>query len=158
MRDLAAAESISHTFIDNNYLPNYPHRIKGAYMLKKWFIRFAYAGCTVHQSFTPFAERKRISFEFDREGGDLNAQYDKEKLDKVFNNLLSNAFKFTPKGGHIKLSVKDVSQGDRDYTEITVKDNGAGISRDNIDKVFDRFYQVDGFSTREFEGYRYEYG
>lgn len=107
---------------------------------------------TLHQSFIPFAERKRISFEFDSEGGDLNAQYDKEKLDKVFNNLLSNAFKFTPKGGRIKLLVKDVSQDDRDYTEITVKDNGAGISRDNINKVFDRFYQVDGSSTREFEG------
>jgi len=107
---------------------------------------------TVHQSFIPFAERKRISFEFDSKGGTLNAQYDKEKMDKVINNLLSNAFKFTPQDGRIKLSVKDVNQDELDYTEITVKDNGAGISIDNIGKVFDRFYQVDGSSTREHEG------
>jgi DNA-binding response OmpR family regulator/anti-sigma regulatory factor (Ser/Thr protein kinase) len=63
--------------------------------------------------------------------------------------LLSNAFKFTPEGGEIKVlaNIKDEA-----FVEISIRDNGTGIPKENISKIFDRFYQVDGSHTRKQEG------
>lgn len=73
---------------------------------------------------------------------------DREKLIIVINNLLDNALKFTPSGGSIQLSVKD----DMDSIEVSMKDTGIGIEKENLDKVFDKFYQVDGTSRRKISG------
>lgn len=86
---------------------------------------------------------------------------------KVLSNLLSNAFKFTPEGGAITVSidlpaakcpsgkgVKGVGQNDhrRGVLEISIRDTGIGISEEELLKIFDRFYQVDTSQTREHEG------
>ncbi len=99
-------------------------------------------------SFTSLAERKNIALNLKPDKEILKAYIDKEKLEKIINNLLSNAFKFTPEGGEIICYV-----GKRDNNiEIKVSDQGTGIPKERIDKIFNRFYQVDGSHTREREG------
>jgi CheY-like chemotaxis protein/anti-sigma regulatory factor (Ser/Thr protein kinase) len=99
-------------------------------------------------SFTSLAERKKITLKFNTIEENLNVYIDKEKVEKVITNLLSNAFKFTPEGGKIDFTVEKLI----DEVEIRISDNGVGIPKDRIDKIFDRFYQVDGSHTREREG------
>jgi DNA-binding response OmpR family regulator len=69
-------------------------------------------------------------------------------VEKIITNLLSNAFKFTPEGGKIDFTVEKLI----DVAEIRIADNGIGIAKERLDKIFDRFYQVDGSHTRESEG------
>ncbi|MEX0600890.1 MAG: ATP-binding protein, partial [Rhodothermales bacterium] len=70
-------------------------------------------------------------------------------MEKVTSNLLSNAIKFTPEGGRVELSVGAAADG---AVEMRVTDTGPGIPADAIERIFDRFYQVDGTSTRHHEG------
>jgi CheY-like chemotaxis protein len=74
--------------------------------------------------------------------------WDFQKMLQVFQNLLDNALKFTSEGGEIVISAYSKS----DFVELRVRDNGIGIPRDQLDRVFERFYQVDSSSTRRFGG------
>ena len=73
---------------------------------------------------------------------------DREKLIIVLNNLFENSVKFTPEGGSIQLSAKDYA----DSIEIRIKDTGIGIEKEKLEKIFDKFYQVDGSSRRKTGG------
>lgn len=73
---------------------------------------------------------------------------DRDRINQVFDNLLGNAIKFSPRGGTITIGVED--QGD--HWRLSVADTGVGIPADKLRKVFDRFYQVDGSATRRFGG------
>ncbi len=73
---------------------------------------------------------------------------DAARLQQVVWNLLANAVKFTPKGGRVHLRLRQV--GDR--VEVEVADTGVGIRADMLEKVFERFQQVDGSITRRFGG------
>jgi len=73
---------------------------------------------------------------------------DREKLIIVLNNLLDNALKFTPVGGSIILSAKEDEQG----IEVRMKDTGIGMEKGKLDKIFDKFYQVDSSSRRKTGG------
>jgi len=86
---------------------------------------------------------------------------DLDKLEKIVSNLLSNALKFTPDGGGIKVSVSVLEElksalidldPHANWIEIRVTDTGEGIPKDRIKFIFDRFYQVDGAHHREQEG------
>ena len=99
-------------------------------------------------SFTSLAERKKIILKFDTEEENINVYIDKDKIEKIITNILSNAFKFTPEGGEIHFKVLKLER----KIEISVKDTGIGIPEERIKKIFDRFYQVDASSTREGEG------
>ena len=99
-------------------------------------------------SFTSFAERKKIKLRFNSMEENINVYIDKDKVEKITNNLLSNAFKFTPEGGKIEFTVEKLIN----EVEIKITDNGIGIPKERIGKIFDRFYQVDGSHTREGEG------
>jgi signal transduction histidine kinase/DNA-binding response OmpR family regulator len=99
-------------------------------------------------SFTSLAERKKITLQFNTIEENLNVYIDNDKVEKIVTNLLSNAFKFTPEGGNIDFTaVKMINE-----VEMRIADNGVGIPKERIDKIFDRFYQVDGSHTRESEG------
>jgi PAS domain S-box-containing protein len=73
---------------------------------------------------------------------------DSARLQQVLWNLLTNAVKFTPAGGHIDVTLRARSEG----AEITVSDNGAGIRADVLPHIFDRFHQADRSITRRFGG------
>jgi signal transduction histidine kinase len=62
---------------------------------------------------------------------------DRDRINQVFDNLLGNAIKFSPRGGAITLEVQDAG----DMILVSVTDTGVGIPVDQLDKVFDRFYQ-----------------
>ena len=98
--------------------------------------------------FESIAERKDISLKVLMEKEDVEAYFDKEKLEKIITNLMSNAFKFTPSGGRITVKLSETSTN---QVEIIIRDSGIGIPKSELTKIFDRFYQVDGSHTREHE-------
>ena len=73
---------------------------------------------------------------------------DPMKIQQVLINLMGNALKFTPEGGTVKIQ----SCRERDHARIWVKDTGCGIAKDQLDKVFGRFYQVEDALTRSSTG------
>jgi GAF domain-containing protein len=73
---------------------------------------------------------------------------DSVKLRRTLDNLIGNALKFTPKGGKITVRLKDMG----DTVLIQVSDTGIGIPADKLERVFERFYQVDGSSRRRYGG------
>lgn len=73
---------------------------------------------------------------------------DKERIVQVLVNLLGNAIKFTPKNKTVTLHAKEKDE----TVEFAVTDEGIGIPEEKIDKIFDKFYQVDSTSNREFGG------
>jgi signal transduction histidine kinase/CheY-like chemotaxis protein len=77
---------------------------------------------------------------------------DREKLSAVIENLVINAIKFTPEAGSITVSAGRVLGAERPTAEVRVSDSGIGIPRDQIGKIFNRFHQVDGTTTRRFGG------
>ena len=99
-------------------------------------------------SFTSLAERKKITLNFDAREENISVYIDRDKIEKIISNLLSNAFKFTQEGGKIDFKLVKLDT----EIEISVKDTGFGIPQERREKIFDRFYQVDGSSTRDGEG------
>jgi len=71
---------------------------------------------------------------------------DEERLIQVMMNLLINAIKFTPMEGKITIRALD----DNDQVQISITDTGIGIPEDKLKTIFDRFYQVDGSSSRKY--------
>jgi signal transduction histidine kinase/DNA-binding response OmpR family regulator len=102
----------------------------------------------ITSSYESLALDKKIKYLFYPEELEIMAYIDEEKIEKVIHNLLSNAFKFTKEGGEVVLYVKVVDN----QAAIVVKDTGIGISTNQLNKVFDRFYQVDNSQTRSYEG------
>ncbi|MBI2571715.1 MAG: response regulator [Candidatus Schekmanbacteria bacterium] len=103
---------------------------------------------TIASSFAAIAERKRIQLDFHGGAASLTAFVDPDKFEKIVFNLLSNAFKFTPEHGMIRIDI--AATGER--AELSVADSGRGIPAGELPHVFDRFRQVDGSTTREQEG------
>lgn len=103
-------------------------------------------------SFKSFADKKNINLAFKSVEDSVIAWIDSDKLEKIINNLLSNALKFTPEGGSVTVElVKKILKGKK-YAEITISDTGIGIPKQKIDKIFDRFYQVDDSIQRAYGG------
>jgi diguanylate cyclase (GGDEF)-like protein len=100
------------------------------------------------QSFAGFAERKGIRLSFHPNPGPGMDVYDPEIVEKVVSNLLSNACKHTPAGGEVSVSLSRLPG----QTLITVTDSGVGIPAGEQERIFERFYQVDGSRTRAGEG------
>ena len=95
-----------------------------------------------------YAKEKNIELIFDTEEEEIISFIDKEKIERVILNLLSNAIKFTNENGKIEVYMKS----DNNFIYITIKDNGIGISKEKIDHIFQRFYQVDNLLSRGSEG------
>ena len=103
----------------------------------------------IASSYESVAADKKIRYFFYPELQELMVYIDQEKIEKVVHNLLSNAFKFTREGGEIILNLK---VQEKQWASVSVKDTGIGIPADQLDKIFDRFYQVDSSQTRDYEG------
>jgi CheY-like chemotaxis protein len=100
-------------------------------------------------SMRPAAEAKDIKIQLERApGGDDTVVGDPDRLQQVVWNLVSNAIKFTPRGGKVRVSLAETASG----LEISVADTGRGISREFLPRVFERFRQADSTTTRTHGG------
>ena len=70
---------------------------------------------------------------------------DRERIEQVVVNILSNAVKYTPSGGRIRLTAQ---RAGANHVRITVEDNGVGIPADDVPRLFERFYRVDKARSR----------
>jgi signal transduction histidine kinase/ligand-binding sensor domain-containing protein/DNA-binding response OmpR family regulator len=107
---------------------------------------------TIAAWFESLAARKNIQFVVKTEESSIIGWIDRDALEKILVNLLSNAFKFTPKSGRVALSVGWNVILFNKAVEISVTDNGIGIPPELQKRIFDRFYQIDDTHTREHEG------
>lgn len=92
--------------------------------------------------FFDYAKRKNINFLFTADSNSYIIPFDKEKVEKIYYNLLSNAFKYTDKDGVIKINITKAIYNETDYFKLSVFNNGKTISPDKINSIFDRFYKV----------------
>lgn len=105
----------------------------------------------IQRSFTSLAERKGLGMNFETDKDTITMDFDPDKVELIFYNLLSNAFKFTDKG-KVSLQVGITEKDGRDYCKLVVQDTGIGIMEDQIPKVFDRFYQSENSRWRKNKG------
>ena len=99
--------------------------------------------CNIKKSFEELANYRKIDFIFKSSEDEIDIWFDVVNLKKVIFNLLSNAFKFTPNNGAIKINVSTVTKKQNKFVKIEIKDTGSGIPKKNINYVFDRFYQIE---------------
>lgn len=85
-------------------------------------------------------DKKDIKFAFHKQCKNIYIQFDKDKIGKIITNLLSNAYKFTPAGGRVSVSVG--LSDDKSLARIAVADTGVGIPEEHKQHIFERFYQV----------------
>jgi two-component system sensor histidine kinase BarA len=107
-------------------------------------------------TFAPQAGRRGIAIQLDAQGDSIVVG-DRRKIRQVVSSLLSNAVKFTPDRGRVGVAVHPgpLSPGDESTIsaiQLVVSDSGIGISRDQVSKIFEPFFQVDSSSTRAFGG------
>jgi ligand-binding sensor domain-containing protein/signal transduction histidine kinase/DNA-binding response OmpR family regulator len=104
----------------------------------------------IHKFFSELAEKKNIRFSYESQEKNFFTYFDHDKIEKIVFNLLSNAFKFTPEGGSITLTLRISSSPEAengvladtsDGIIIQVRDSGIGISEANKEKIFERFFQ-----------------
>jgi GAF domain-containing protein len=100
------------------------------------------------QSCEVAASNAGIGLRLDASPGLPKIPVDRDRINQVFDNLLGNAIKFSPRGGTITIAVHDIGN----VLKISVADTGIGIPADKLLRIFDRFYQVDGSATRHFGG------
>lgn len=93
----------------------------------------------IMDSFEKLAYDKKIDFKLVYDTDKVQLWFDANMMDKVFFNLLSNAFKFTSKGGAIYLRVETTQLSDE--VKISVDDSGSGMTEEQVSHIFDRFYQ-----------------
>lgn len=99
-------------------------------------------------TFSELAEKKGITFIFESGLDELVMDFDPDKIEKIFFNLISNALKFTEKDGSVIVNVRRKDTGD---LEIMVADTGICIPKEDLPYIFERFYQVEkhsGLSTK----------
>ena len=105
------------------------------------------------ESFNELAGEKGVYLKFNTLKKSLNAVFDPDKIEKILNNLISNALKFTVQGGTITVNISLIFDSvdndfnetgkEKQFIEIIVKDTGKGIASGNLNKIFQRFFQTD---------------
>ncbi|MEL6536901.1 MAG: ATP-binding protein [Bacteroidota bacterium] len=100
-------------------------------------------------AYTSYAEHRGMHYQWQVPTTPVAAVFDADKLDKVLNNLISNAFKFTPEEGSVRIQAELLPT---DQLRVQVGDTGIGISESELPHIFDRFYQVDPSDRRETQG------
>lgn len=99
---------------------------------------------TISNSFNEYSEKKNVRLIFFSAIKELFMVFDEDKMGKIIMNLLSNAFKFTPEGGRVDVSLDllPVTGDEPEWFEIKISDTGVGIKDEDKEQIFERFYQV----------------
>ena len=101
----------------------------------------------------PLAERRGLRLRTERLDEIPDSLFDAHKTEIIIANLLSNALKFTPTGGTVVVRAETArAEAEPDGVAFTVEDDGPGIPEDQLERIFDRFHQVDASSSREHGG------
>jgi two-component system phosphate regulon sensor histidine kinase PhoR len=95
------------------------------------------------------AKKKKISLSYDKLGTSLFVRGDRHYLEQVLINLLENAIKYGREGGRITISTIEKSPTE---IEISVQDDGIGIPKEDLPRIFERFYRVDKGRSQELGG------
>lgn len=98
------------------------------------------------------AAQKKVSLEVSPPEPKATAHVDREKMERLLINFLSNAVKFTPAGGRIEVAARRETRDGRPGWVWSVKDTGCGIPEEAVSRVFDKFYQVENANTRKVGG------
>jgi signal transduction histidine kinase/ligand-binding sensor domain-containing protein/DNA-binding response OmpR family regulator len=112
----------------------------------------------IAQAFQSSAGRRSLTLSVEESEEAIELYFDRDKMEKILTNVLSNAFKFTPAGGKVTVAVSQDTPGtgvrgmSSGFVCISVSDTGIGIPPEELSHIFDRFYQVDASQTREHEG------
>ncbi|MBC8319830.1 MAG: response regulator [Bacteroidetes bacterium] len=106
------------------------------------------------QNFESLATQKKIILKYLHDEDAIFVWIDTDKIEKILYNLLSNAFKFTPKGGSITIRISMAAKDNINKKEvhISISDTGMGIRKDQLPHVFDRFYQASASHKSDLEG------
>lgn len=97
-----------------------------------------------NESIEELAKKNHIRLTFDSmDDVSFTMPFDLEKLESIYLNLLSNALKFTPFGGHIEINLAHEEVNGLLYVTISVTNSGKGISKEVLDRIFDRYYQIE---------------
>lgn len=102
---------------------------------------FIYQSCT---NFQPIMIEKHISFKIDLPKHPVYMYFDQDKIYKIINNLLSNAYKFTPEYGEINIQL---GESEENVLFLKIADTGIGILEQNLIHIFDRFYQTSPYQS-----------
>ncbi len=99
----------------------------------------------IYHSFVEYAQHNNIDYEFKRPAQSLILWYDIRQMEKVFYNIFANAFKFvSEENGKVTMEVIEQTT----FVDIIITDNGPGLPPDDIEKIFDRFYQINNISGK----------
>ncbi|WP_029904877.1 substrate-binding domain-containing protein [Prevotella sp. 10(H)] len=97
--------------------------------------------------FLQLTQKNKIRFHYKTDDSYFTFMFDLEKMERIYFNLLSNAFKFTEKGGNIYVGLSKIIEDEQDFIQITISNTGNGLSDDDINNIFERFYRVESHVT-----------
>jgi signal transduction histidine kinase/DNA-binding response OmpR family regulator len=105
-------------------------------------------------SFTEHAHTRHVALNLSSAASTIEFAFDRDELEKVFCNLIHNAFKFTPAGGSISVTVDTINSNEAECNSapnirVVIEDNGIGIPSEDIPKIFNRFFQVEHNTINE---------
>ncbi|NNL81401.1 MAG: response regulator [Flavobacteriaceae bacterium] len=104
------------------------------------------------ESFQSYASTKNIDIHFESVPDEIIMDFDPDKIRDIFSNLISNAIKFTPNNGRIKISA-DVRKGDEgDYAILKIEDTGIGIPKGQLNQIFNRYFQANNQLDKMHDG------
>jgi signal transduction histidine kinase/DNA-binding response OmpR family regulator len=104
------------------------------------------------ESFYSLASAKNIKLSFKNYPEEIYMDFDPDKLRDIVSNLVSNAIKFTPDGGHVQVSVSIQQESGSHQLILAVKDTGIGIKHEHLPKVFNRYFQLENYQNQQIEG------
>jgi two-component system, OmpR family, sensor histidine kinase VicK len=117
------------------------------YLLSKEWVEFVEFFDRIIDRFE-LTKEQNVSFQRNLPDETFFVEIDEDKLTQVLYNIISNALKYSPEGGQITFSVEE----DKGTIIVSISDEGVGIPKDNLVKIFDRFYRVDKARTRKLGG------
>lgn len=117
------------------------------YQLKKEWINFSVYFNRIIDRFE-ITKEHNVRFKRNLPSHDIFIEFDEDKLTQVLDNIISNALKYSPEGGFVKFTVEE----NENFINVSISDQGVGIPKADLEKIFERFYRVDKARSRKLGG------